>query len=171
MFKNLSTSTKLLILCGAFTFSVGLPVYALVAEKWIAIAFARKELVGSRYLAAVREAFAEIVAVRPSATSGDRRTVQREAILKSLDDAEAKFGGQLQTAELGKALGQALRDLWLDDPPITQRDDKALAALAKAQQLAARVGDDSNLALDPDLDSYYVQTIVVHKLPMLIGRL
>ena len=171
MFKNLSTSTKLLILCGAFTFSVGIPVYALVAEKWIAIAFARKELAGSHYLATIRDIYEEIVAVRLSATPGNRRAASREAILKDLDHAEAKADGQLQTGELARALGEALRNLWPDDALISRRDDRVLGALAHAQTLAARIGDDSNLALDPDLDSYYVQTMVVHKLPTFIGRL
>ena len=33
------------------------------------------------------------------------------------------------------------------------------------------MGDDSNLALDPDLDSYYVQEIVVSKLPTLLSQI
>jgi hypothetical protein len=36
--------------------------------------------------------------------------------------------------------------------------------------LAARIGDDSNLTLDPDLDTYYVQDIAVGKLPTLGAR-
>src|SRR5262245_23207608 len=147
MFKNLSTSTKLLILCGAFTFSVGIPVYALVAEKWIAIAFARKELVGSRYLATVRDIYEEIVAVRPSSTPGDRAD-SRDAILKALDHAETTAGGQLQTGELATALGETLRNRWLHDPQSSRRGARVLDALTQAQRLAARIGDDSNLALD-----------------------
>ena len=30
-------------------------------------------------------------------------------------------------------------------------------ALSNVQKLASRIGDDSNLTLDPDLDTYYVQ--------------
>jgi hypothetical protein len=41
--------------------------------------------------------------------------------------------------------------------------------LAQAQSLILRAGDDSNLALDPDLDSYYLQAIVVTKLPAWLG--
>ena len=37
--------------------------------------------------------------------------------------------------------------------------------------LAVRIADDSNLALDPDLDTYYVQDTVVSKLPFLLGQL
>ena len=44
-------------------------------------------------------------------------------------------------------------------------------ALAKARHLAARIGDESNLALDPDLDSYYVQDIVVKKAPALLSQM
>jgi signal transduction histidine kinase len=37
--------------------------------------------------------------------------------------------------------------------------------------LAARIGDDSNLTLDPDLDTYYVQSIIIRKLPTFLRRL
>ena len=57
MFKNLRTSTKLLLLCGTFVISIAVTTAALVAEKQIAIAFARKELVGSRYLAAIHDIY------------------------------------------------------------------------------------------------------------------
>src|SRR5262249_40827549 len=39
------------------------------------------------------------------------------------------------------------------------------------QQLASRIGDDSNLTLDTDLDTYYLQNILVEQLPKLLGRL
>jgi signal transduction histidine kinase len=39
------------------------------------------------------------------------------------------------------------------------------------QQLASRIGDDSNLSLDTDLDTYYLQNILVDQLPKLLGRL
>src|SRR5262249_7845290 len=37
--------------------------------------------------------------------------------------------------------------------------------------LAVRIGDDSNLTLDPDLDTYYLQDIVVSRIPLLLGQL
>ena len=54
MFKNLSTSTKLIILCGMFILSIGVTTHSLVAEHRIAIDFARRELLGNRYLAILR---------------------------------------------------------------------------------------------------------------------
>src|SRR6185436_7466656 len=89
MFKNLRTGTKLYILCGVFLFSVGVPAYGLVAEKQIAIGFARKELVGSRYLGAVRELHQSIMLV---STNGERSPAVLEALLAMLAHAEASSG-------------------------------------------------------------------------------
>ena len=44
-------------------------------------------------------------------------------------------------------------------------------ALAGARDLAARIGDEFNLALDPDLDSYYIQNIVVKRVPALLSQM
>ena len=55
LFKNLSTSTKLLILCGTFIVAVAAAIYSLVAEKQIAIEFARKALMSE-----VRPTFVEV---------------------------------------------------------------------------------------------------------------
>ena len=57
MFKNLRTSTKLVLLCAVFLVAVGATTYSLVAEKQISIAFARKELIGSKFLATLRYLF------------------------------------------------------------------------------------------------------------------
>ena len=55
MFKNLSTSTKLIILCGMFILSISVTTASLVAEHRIAIDFARKELIGDNYLEVLRK--------------------------------------------------------------------------------------------------------------------
>ena len=54
MFKNVRTSTKLIFLCGLFVVSIVVATYGLVTEKQIAIEFVRKELIGTRYLEALR---------------------------------------------------------------------------------------------------------------------
>ena len=40
MFKDMRTGTKLLVLCGTFIVAILVPVYALVAEKQLAVDFA-----------------------------------------------------------------------------------------------------------------------------------
>jgi len=171
MFKNLRTSTKLFILCGTFMISVGVPIYGLVTEKQIAIDFARKELVGSRYLVTVRGIFAAIVAIQLNNEPLERRGASTDGILKALAEMESRGSGGFQTAEFAQALAAILRDLGSIKAEGGNISALALDAFSKAQTLAARIGDDSNLSLDPDLDSYYVQHIIAIKLPTFIGRL
>jgi len=65
MFKNLSTSTKLIILCGMFILSISVTTASLVAEHRIAIDFARRELIGDNYLEVLRNTYAAILSDRP----------------------------------------------------------------------------------------------------------
>ena len=171
MFRNLRTSTKLLILCGTFSVSIGVPVYGLVTEKRIAIDFARKELVGSRYLATVREIYAAVLAAQSGHDSAGGLRAPIDAAVQALADAETAMGGALQTAGHARAVAVALRELGPGDAGNGRIGPSVLDALSKAQALAARIGDDTNLALDPDLDTYYVQSIVVRKLPTILGRI
>jgi signal transduction histidine kinase len=163
VFKNLPTSVKLLVLCATFIISAGVPIYELVREKQIAIDFARKELVGSRHLSSVRDVYTAILA--------PNRDASHETTLRVLATVQAEADDRLQIAETAEALTAALRKLPLQERESVQIDSSVLDALSKAQLLAARIGDASNLALDPDLDSYYVQAILVRKLPTLLGRL
>src|SRR5262249_2865619 len=144
MFRNLSTSTKLFILCSTFIVAIVVAIYSLVAEKEIAIQFARKELVGVRYLESLRGVYAAILA--KTRTNADGQTASPEETLKSLDAAEQDAAGTLQTAALEQSLETTLRKLWSKG---AEGDRSALIveALAKACDLATRIGDDSNLAL------------------------
>ena len=170
MFKNLRTSTKLLLLCGMFVISIAATTAALVAEKQIAIAFAHKELVGSRYLAIVRDIYPEIL-IQPDDPSFAQSRSSPDEILKALAAAEADVAGRLQTAELERALAESLRELWSGKIVVQNTDQLVLEVLSIEQKLASRIGDNSNLALDPDLNTYYVQNIVVARLPGLVSQL
>ena len=70
VFKNLRTSTKLYLLCGMFVGAIILATYSLVEEKQIAIGFVRKELVGARYLEALRSVYAVILAEVANSADG-----------------------------------------------------------------------------------------------------
>jgi hypothetical protein len=91
-------------------------------------------------------------------------------VLNRLADAQAHTAGSLHTVELPQSVAEAVRKL-SSAPANGDKLTLIVDALAKARNLASRVGDDSNLALDPDLDSYYVQDIVVTKMPTLLGQI
>ena len=171
MFKNLRTSTKLFILCSMFIILVGVTTYGLVAEKQIAIKFAGKELVGNQYLTVLRGVYAAILTPRPRDEPAAQQGGAADGIIKALSRAESDLGGLLQTAELERALAATLRELWSSKVEGENTDTLILDALAKARNLALRIGDDSNLTLDPDLDTYYLQNIVVVMLPTFLDQI
>jgi His Kinase A (phospho-acceptor) domain len=166
IFKKLRTSTKLLLLCSMFGISIVVTTAALVAEKQIAIAFAHKELVGSRYLAIVRDIYPAILSLQT-----DPSFQSKPELLRALAAAENDASGRLQTAALQKTLAASLRELWDGKSKASENERVVLEALSNTRRLASRIGDDSNLALDSNLDSYHVQNIVVERLPALVSQL
>jgi hypothetical protein len=171
MFRSLRTSTKLIFLCSLFVVSIAVVTYGLVAEKQIAIDFVRKELVGERYLQALQPVYATILTDERETTPIAQTKSGIDKSLHALFAAEADTAGSLNTSELEQALAAGLRELSPGKATGIQKQNLNLDALAKARNLASRVGDDSNLALDPDLDSYYLQDIVATKMPTLLGQI
>lgn len=168
MFRNLSTSTKLLVLCGLFVLSLAVTAYSLVAEKRIAIQFTSKELIGSRYIATLRPVYD--VTLARQGEHGTVALIRTDELIRVLSQGAGSAAG-FQTTELEQALAQALHDL----PPTTAEgpinNDLVQNVLAKARTLILRAADDSNLTLDPDIDTYYLQTIVTTKLPVWLSQL
>ena len=80
---------------------------------------------------------------------------------------ERELGGPLKTEGAFRTLQENWRFLaekMLGLAP-ADLDDLHAQLLADIQALMARVGDTSNLILDPDLDSYYLMDAVLLKLP------
>ena len=167
MFKNLRTSAKLILLCAMFIISIGVTTYSLVAEKEIAIAFARKELIGSKFLETLRSIYATVLASSPFNPLAPDRDVSAHKVLEALTTAQSEAAPALRTGEFVQGLSGALSRLGSNSP--VGDSASAIDVLAKMQQLASRIGDDSNLTLDTDLDTYYLQNILVDQLPKLLG--
>ena len=151
MFKNLRTSTKLLLLCGLFVGSIVLATYSLIREQQIAINFVRQELLGTQYLGKLRAVYAAIFTDELSANAG--RSLSVDSALHSLAAAESQTAGSFDTAKLEQDVAAAVRKL-SSEAPVGQKHALIVDALSKARDLAAQIGDDFKLALDPDLNSY-----------------
>jgi signal transduction histidine kinase len=172
MFRNLSTGTKLLLLCGVFFIAIAVPIYRLIIEQQIAIDFTRKELVGSRYLAVSRAAYAAILLCEAgSANSSDLCDSSFDRVNKGIVDAKLDTGGDVQAAELERSLIATLHQLSSAKDLGTLWNTYAVAAMTSARELASRISDDYNLALDSDLDTYHLQDIVVGKLTAVMTEL
>jgi signal transduction histidine kinase len=169
MFKNLRTSAKVILLCAMFIISIGVTTYSLVAEKQIAIAFARKELIGSKFLETLRSIYATVLISSPFGPLAPDRDASAHKVLEALTTAQSEAASALRTSEFVHDLSGALSRLGSNSP--VGDSAGAIDLLAKMQQLASRIGDDSNLTLDTDLDTYYLQNILVDQLPKLLGRI
>ena len=148
-----------------FIISLAVTTYSLMAEKQIAITFARKELSGSKFLAALRNIDVTLLKGRPFDPLAAESDSSKQEMLEALAAGRVAAAPALQTEELVQALSNTFSRLGLK----SSTDSEAIDALVKMQQLAMRIGDDSNLTLDTDLDAYYMQNIVVDQMPKLLG--
>jgi hypothetical protein len=159
MFKNLRTGTKLVVLCSAFVVLVGVTTYGLVREKRIAIDFAQKELVGTRYLTTVHAVYATILAELLNNAPIVQPPPSIDDILKSLAGAQHDAGDALHTAELEQALSAALREYGSGKTKGDNIDARVLDVLAKARNLVARS------ATTPTSRSTRISTVITCRTP------
>ena len=171
MFKDLRAGTKFLILCGVCLVLTTVATYALLVEKQIAINFARSELVGSKYLALLRPIYVAVLKTETNAQLADRNNALASESVASLSRADAETAGILHIESAVKALAATLRDLNASTTAGIPADEAYRAALKNLRELAARVGDDSKLTLDPVLDTYHVGNVVVTRLPTALEEL
>jgi diguanylate cyclase (GGDEF)-like protein/PAS domain S-box-containing protein len=156
---NLSVPKKLLLIYLLDLSAIIFITNILIDEKYIAINFARKEIQGIRYISEIRETLLDI-AKNPTEQSLLVRHARR------LERAETQSGEGMDSGELNQSFIAALRVLSKDGSAANQT-----RALGAGRKLLAHIGDQSNLILDPDLDSYYAMSLVVLRFPELLDLL
>ena len=122
------------------------------------ITFAAKEADGSAYLQVVWPLLAHATAIDDAPLASPLATT-------SLTDRAREMDGDMSSGEASKAVGEALTAL-----KAARRDETVVTLVARLRTLVGKVADGSNLTLDPDLDSYYVQDAVTVKLPEMIDQ-
>ena len=135
----------------------------LINEKFIAIDFARKEIAGNAYIAEMRGGLVAAALMSGQAPAIDPGLAERPAQLAA---AEAAHGAGMGSAEASTALAVAYSRLAQAVPE--ERQAALTALLMRGRELITRVGNQSNLILDPDLDSYYTMSLIVLRYPELL---
>ena len=154
---RLSVGRKLILIYALDLSAVIFISTILINEKFIAIDFARKEIVGNAYIAAVR-----------AATLGASTDASGVPAAAAILAAEARYGtarGDLGSRTLAQALAQRLE---AHAAGLARSADNGHSVALAMQALITRIGNQSNLILDPDLDSYYTMSIVVLRFPELL---
>jgi methyl-accepting chemotaxis protein len=164
MFGRLSIRARLIGISILFLVPIALQLYLFVEQSRKDITFSDKEVSGVGYLREtwpILHALAAAVAdptLRPSAKS-----------VPNLDAAAKKYDGEMGSEAASRDLAKALAAVGWPNAAIGP-GEKGDAAIAAARTLINKIGDASNLILDPDLDSYYVMDITLLRLPEAIDQ-
>ncbi|PXW24855.1 EAL domain-containing protein [Paraburkholderia caballeronis] len=135
----------------------------LIHEKYLSIDFSDKEIVGNAYVRVVREALADVALAGAEQKPAAQTLADAQ---NTLADAEKQYGAQMQSAALNARVRTALAVLARQTGSLTAAADDALDA---CRELITRVGNQSNLILDPDLDSYYSMSLSILRYPALLS--
>jgi diguanylate cyclase (GGDEF)-like protein/PAS domain S-box-containing protein len=133
----------------------------LIHEKYLAIDFARKEIVGAAYTEAVRQNLMDGFLVpqeAPQVGAGPR---------EALESARQRYDELLQTEEASARFVQPLNSLKSIPPTAGEGSEASIKGqlLGQGRALLTMVANQSNLILDPDLDSYYVMSLTLLRFP------
>ncbi|ALM82931.1 EAL domain-containing protein [Bordetella sp. N] len=162
MLARLRVGRKLLLIylldLSAVVFISGI----LIHEKYLSIDFSDKEILGNAYISTVRDA---IVDVSLSAAGADVPAANWRRAAQALAVSEAGYGAQMRSADVNAQVIAALHML-ADAPRATPA--RLNEALDTSRALITRVGNQSNLILDPDLDSYYAMSLSILRYPALL---
>ena len=159
LLSKLSVSRKLMLIYALDLSAVVFVTAVLVQEQFIAINFARQEMAGTRYIDAIRDDL--IQAGRGASTSTDAAAARDR-----LAAAEQGHGKDMKSEQAMGQLAAAYEALAAAAP--AQRNAAATEVLTRGRALITRVGNQSNLILDPNLDSYYTMSLVVLRFPELL---
>ena len=141
----------------------------LINEKYLTIDFTRKEQIGSVYSASVRELL--LMPFLPY----KEQVEPSDAALKRFDELRTRYDATLHSAEASALFerdwrrdSEARRRIGSQGGGASEDDLLTRNMLRSARELLTTVGNQSNLILDPDLDSYYAMSLVVLRFPELL---
>ncbi len=165
---RLSVARKLMLI---YLLDLSAVIYVsglLISEKLDSIDFTRKEVVGTAYVEVVRQnLMAELVPPHPPHAP----TVQAAQARAALAGVREAHDPALHVADASARFARALPDAGASGtatllPLAVERN-----LVDSARTLLTTVGNQSNLILDPDLDSYYVMSITALRFPELVQLL
>jgi methyl-accepting chemotaxis protein len=159
---------KILVVPVVLLLLLGFVAKAYVGLQRSQVAFSAKERVGVAYLVPLLDLTARAVTARHLAvTGGDPDAGVQDAVAR-VDAATGRYGAELGTVDGWERAKQALTPAGTADGP-RAAFDAYNTAVADLLALIVKTSDESNLTLDPDLDTYYLMDALVFRLPILLA--
>jgi methyl-accepting chemotaxis protein len=178
LFRSIGFRSKALVISLAFVLPIAWLALNYFQDKQGAIGFSASERVGVQYVRAAMPLLhalqqQRLVAVQAAASGkpaagADEAQRAVEAALKPLAEVQARLGQALQTQTAHAELLQALQALPPAGAPLDVVLKAHTALLSSHLHLITTATDNSNLTLDPDLDSYYLMDGATGALPLLL---
>src|SRR5581483_10081411 len=156
--RDLSTRSKISLIFLLLLAPIVYTIWIVVQEKRSAIARSEQELAGSAYLAIVRPAVFALAV-------GERTEIS--LAVEKARKAQKQFG---ESRDLGVLADEFAFSASMAATP-GAAGDASDGAVEKLMPLFARVGEEYNLSIDPELDSYYLGSIVATRMPVMLGQL
>jgi diguanylate cyclase (GGDEF)-like protein len=167
MLGRLRFVQKFLVLGLVLMVPLGVVALAYVREQNTAVSAATIEREGLRALEPLIRLSEDIATVRHMAVLSGQATAVPQADVRAVDEAQAKYGGTLETREQWQELrGQVLLAGTTSGhtSSLTAWDGVEIAA----QALLTSIGDAAKLSVDPALDSSYLFATSGERLPALL---
>jgi methyl-accepting chemotaxis protein len=158
---------KILVVPAVLLLLLGFVAKAYVDLQHSQVAFSAKERVGVAYLVPLLDLTAKVVTARHLAVTGGEPASGVQDAVARVDAATGRYGAELDTVDGWEQAKQALTRAGTADGP--QAAFEAYnTAVADLLALIVKTSDESNLTLDPDLDTYYLMDALVFRLPILL---
>lgn len=170
--QRLPYARKMLVSAFFFCIPVVLLAYFLVTTIREQVEFGAKERVGVRYVMPLRHVLAIFLENRRDVLLNGKPPAASGKVTDELDRVEGQLGNVLATGESIRALKSRIGEVdGMRGVPARQAMDAHSALVANLLEVIVLVADNSNLTLDPDIDSYYLMDTLVTKLPPLADAL
>jgi methyl-accepting chemotaxis protein len=156
--KDLRTRSKISLIFLLLLIPIVYTIWIIIVEKRTAVARSEQELAGSAYLAILRPAVFTI-AVGEGTEIG--------LAVEKARKAQKQFGESRDRSVLADEFAFSAS---MSATP-GAAGDASDGAMEKLTALFARVGEESNLSIDPELDSYYLGSILAARMPVMLGQL
>jgi methyl-accepting chemotaxis protein len=165
MLNRLNISWKLAIASAMFVIPIAALLYDLISQQQVGIDIARKEISGNAYFAAASQAQQALYQYRDGMVMRSPDTGRFQAALDAaitgLKQAQAEHAQAFDTGDLARIAAADLQT-FVDGKGTAPNGDAAIGAL---RDLMGRIGDQSGLVLDSDLDSFYTMDALTAKVP------
>jgi methyl-accepting chemotaxis protein len=164
LLDRMSYARKIAVVALVLALPLGIVSWAYVDTQRAQISFAEREREGVQYLKPLLDVLLSVADARNRVATGtDPGGANVSAAADAMNSVDAAVGGSLAVSDDWNKIRTTL-----DSARTASGIDGWNTAADDILTLIYKVSDQSNLTLDPDIDSYYVMDGVVFRLPIIL---